>query len=76
MKVKKIENEFGEEIYIKIVENEIFIHHTDSNDDYIPISQFFMEIIIDKEELIAIFNAIKDLVHGDNKFSYVTKINN
>ena len=48
-----------------ITEKEISIHHEDANDDFIPISKFLCDTIISSNELIAIYNAIKELAIQD-----------
>jgi hypothetical protein len=49
----------------KITEKEISIHHEDANDDFIPISKFLCDTVISSNELISIYNAIKELAIQD-----------
>ena len=65
MNEKTIRNEHGEKINIRIIEKEISIHHEDASDEFIPISEFLCDTIISKEELLAIFNTIKEMVYND-----------
>ena len=62
MKQKTIVNEHGEKINIRIIEKQISIHHEDASDEFIPISEFLYDTIISRDELISIFNVIKQLV--------------
>ena len=60
-----IVNEHGEKIHIRIIGNEISIHHEDASEEFIPISEFLCNTIITAQELIGIHNGIKKLILQD-----------
>ena len=60
-----IVNEHGEKIHIRIIGNEISIHHEDASEEFIPISEFLCNSIITSHELIGIHNGIKKLILQD-----------
>ena len=75
MKKATIKNEYGEKINIKIEKDEIFIHHEDYSDDYVTISKFLLDCILNRAELISIHNEIKKMNFGHQKHYYITLIN-
>jgi hypothetical protein len=60
-----IVNEHGEKIHIRIIGKEISIHHEDASDEFVPISEFLCDTIINSHELIGIYDGIKKLVLQD-----------
>lgn len=61
MKQETIVNQHGEKINIRIIGKEISIHHEDASDEFIPVSEFLCDTIIDLPELVAIFNTIQKM---------------
>lgn len=59
--IRTIENDFGEEIHIKIDNGEIFIHHEDASRDYVPLNHFLFFYNINSDELNAIYKTIKKM---------------
>lgn len=57
----KIKNEFGEHIFIKKVDNQIFIQHDDVSMEYIPYEVFKAKYYLSKKELSKIETAIAKL---------------
>lgn len=66
-------NEYGEEIHVKIENDVIMVHHEDCTDDFIDISKFLSEMVIDVKELILIHSAIKEEYMKSDKFIKMTK---
>jgi competence protein ComGC len=66
---KTIANSYGEEIHIKIVNGQIFIHHEDATKDFISINDLFIQIYLNAEEVILISGAIRSLTSGSNFYT-------
>jgi len=60
--VRTIVNDYGEEIHIKIDDRKIFIHHEDAHNDFVPLEEFLMFTIVNKDELFKMYETIKDMV--------------
>lgn len=73
MKQETVVNEHGEKIHVRLIEKQISVHHEDYSEEFIPISEFLYEVILDKEELILIFNTIKKLAY-DSPYVFITQI--
>jgi len=54
------ENEYGEQIHVKIEKGTIMVHHEDATENFIDINKFLMEIILDSKELPLLYSAIKE----------------
>lgn len=54
------QNEYGEEIHVKIENGIIMVHHTDVSEDFIDINKFLLNIILDANELPLLYSAIKE----------------
>lgn len=63
--IKTISNFYGENIHIKIVDNEILIHHEDATKDFIGINEFLRTIVLDAHECILIIGAIRSMSIGN-----------
>lgn len=61
MKQQTIVNSYGEKIHVKILNEEVLIHHEDATDDYIPYDQFKTQVILNQEEMSSIRETIKTL---------------
>jgi hypothetical protein len=57
----KIKSEFGEHIFIKKVDNQIFIKHYDVNTEYEPYEYFRARYYLSKKEISSIETAIAKL---------------
>jgi hypothetical protein len=63
-KIITIRNEHNELIYIKRIEKQIYIHHTDCSDDYVSYENFINDYVVNCEELILIAMCIFRLVNN------------
>ena len=54
-------NSYGEKIHIKIENDEIFVHHEDISEGFITIDKLFIDKILNLEELLLIYNTVKEI---------------
>ena len=65
--IKTITNFYGENVHIKIVDNEILIHHEDATKDFVGINEFLRTIVLDAHECVLIIGAIRSLSIGSEE---------